>query len=345
MEFSAKQIAEYLQGEVQGNPDEKVSDFARIEEGKKGTISFLANPKYTHYIYETKASIVLVNSDFVPEKPLSVTLVKVPNAYESLAKLLQLAESVKQKKTGISSLAYIAESAQLGQNVYVAPFAYIGENVTVGDNTKIYPHVFIDDNVKIGEACSLFAGVKIHDRTQIGNRCIFQAGAIIGSDGFGFSPTSSGAYDKIPQTGNVIIEDDVEVQANAIVDRATLGSTIIHKGVKIDNLVQIAHNVEVGEHTVIASQTGVAGSTKIGKHCVVAGQVGFAGHISIADGCIFGAQTGVANTIKEQGIYQGYPAVPVGVFRRSTVVYKNLADLQRTVFDLQKQVEELKKQQ
>ncbi len=342
MEFTAQQIADFLHGVVEGNPNESVSNFARIEEAEKGTITFLANPKYTHYIYETKASIVLVNKDFQPERPVTATLVRVDNAYECLAKLLQLAESRKAAKTGISSLAYIAETAQIGTNVYIAPFVYIGEHVTIGNNTRIYPHVFIDDNTRIGNDCKLFAGVKVHDRCQIGDRCILQAGAVIGSDGFGFSPKADGTYDKIPQSGNVILEDDVEIQANTTVDRATIGSTIVRKGVKLDNLIQVAHNVEIGENTVIAAQTGIAGSTKIGKGCIVAGQVGFAGHITIGDHNTFAAQTGVPNHIKATGqIYQGYPAVPVATFRRSSVVFKNLADLQRTVFELQKQVAEL----
>lgn len=342
MEFTAQQIADFLHGVVEGNPNEPISNFARIEEGHKGAITFLANPKYTHYIYETKASVVLVNKDFKPDKPVRATMIRVENAYECLAKLLQFAESQKKVKTGISSLACISETAKIGANVYIAPFVYIGERVTIGDNTRIYPHVFIDDDTHIGSDCKLFAGVKVHDRSQIGNRCILQAGAVIGSDGFGFSPTGDGTYDKIPQSGNVVLEDDVEIQANTTVDRATIGSTVIHKGVKLDNLIQVAHNVEIGENTVIAAQTGIAGSTKIGKSCVVAGQVGFAGHITIGDNNSFGAQTGIPNHIKTTGqIYQGYPALPISTFRRSSIVFKNLADLQKTVFELQKQLAEL----
>lgn len=345
MEFTAQQIADFLHGVVEGNPNELISNFARIEEGHKGAITFLANSKYTHYIYETKASVVLVNKDFQPDRAIPATLIRVDNAYECLAKLLQFAESQKKVKTGISSLAYISNTAQIGENVYIAPFAYIGEHVTIGDNTRIYPHVFIDDNARIGNDCKLFAGVKIFDHSQIGDRCILQAGAIIGSDGFGFSPTSDGSYDKIPQSGNVILEDDVEIQANTVVDRATIGSTIIHKGVKLDNLIQVAHNVEIGENTVMAAQTGIAGSTKIGKSCIVAGQVGFAGHISIGDNNTFGAQTGVPNHIKTTGqIFQGYPAIPISNFRRSSIVFKNLADLQKNIFELQKQVAELQAQ-
>ncbi len=343
MEFSAQQIAEFFKGEIVGDPDVIVSNLSRIEEGTPGTITFLANAKYSHYIYDTQASIVLVNKDFVPDRAVQATMIKVDNAYESLAKLLQMVEAFKPKKQGISPLAYIAESAKVGENAYIAPFAYIGENAQIGDNCAIYPHVFIGDNTRIGNGCNLFAGVKVHFDTVIGNDCTLQAGAVIGSDGFGFSPTASGVYEKIPQIGNVVIEDNVEIQANTVVDRASIGSTIIRKGVKLDNLVQIAHNVEVGENTVIASQTGVAGSSKIGKQCIIAGQVGLAGHIQIADGSILGAQSGVSNTIKQKGIYQGYPAIPLRDFHRSSIVYKNLAELQRTVYALQKQVAELTK--
>lgn len=345
MEFTAQQIADFLQGTVEGDAGVKVSDVSKIEEGRPGTLSFLSNPKYTHYIYDTDSSIVLVNKDFVAEHQVKATLVRVENAYDSLAKLLQLAESVKPKKQGVSPLAYVAESAKLGENVYVGPFAYIGEHVSVGKNTQIYPHTFVDDNTRIGDDCLIKAGVKIGDRTVIGNRCILQHGVVLGSDGFGFAPQADGKYDKLPQVGNVVLEDDVEIQANTVVDRATMGSTVIRRGVKLDNLIQIAHNVEIGEDTVMASQSGVAGSTKIGKRCIVAGQVGFAGHITVADGSIFGAQTGIPNTIKNPGgVYQGYPAIPVNIFRRASVVYKNLPDLQHTITDLQRKVAALEKQ-
>jgi len=342
MEFTAQQIADFLQGVVDGDNTIKVSDVSKIEDGRPGTLTFLSNPKYTPHIYNTKASIVLVNKDFTPEKEIKATLIRVNNAYECLAKLLQLVESVKPQKKGISPLAQIATTAKLGENIYIGPFVVIGDNTTVGNNTSIYPHTFIDDNCKIGNNCIIKAGVKIADNTVIGNNCIFQHGVVIGGDGFGFAPQADGTYNKLPQVGNVVIEDNVEIQANATIDRATMGSTIIRKGVKIDNLVQIAHNVEIGENTVIASQTGVAGSTKLGKQCVVAGQVGFAGHISIADNSTFGAQTGVPNSIKnEGGIHQGYPAIPVNVFRRASVVYKNLPELQKMVYDLQRKVNEL----
>ena len=283
MEFSAQQIADFLQGIVEGDNTIKVNDVSKIEEGRPGTLTFLSNPKYTPYIYDTKASIVLVNKDFTPEKEIKATLIRVNNAYECLAKLLQLVEAVKPKKVGISPLASIATSATIDENVYIGPFVVIGENTHIGNNTSIYPHTFIDDNCRIGNNCLIKAGVKIDRETIIGNNCILQHGVIIGGDGFGFAPQTDGTYNKLPQVGNVIIEDNVEIQANATIDRATIGSTIIRQGAKIDNLVQIAHNVEIGENTVMASQSGVAGSTKIGKQCIVAGQVGFAGHINIAD--------------------------------------------------------------
>ena len=342
MEFTAQQIAEYLQGEVFGDPTVKVNDFSKIEEGKEGTLSFLSNPKYSHYIYDSEASIILINRDFIPEREVKATLIRVDNAYESLAKLLILTEEYKTQKNGISSLAHIANSAKIGSNVYIAPFVVIEDDAEIGDNVVIEASGFIGRNVKIGDNTQFHANVKVEKDCVVGKNCIFHCGVVIGSDGFGFAPTEDGSYLKIPQIGNVVIEDDVEIGANSTIDRATMGSTFIHKGVKIDNLVQIAHNVEIGENTVIASQSGVAGSTKVGKHCVLAGQVGLSGHIEIADGCIFGAQTGVANSVKKpNSILQGYPAVPVELFRRSSVVYKNLPDLQKTVYEIQKQVKEL----
>ncbi|MBP1638055.1 MAG: UDP-3-O-(3-hydroxymyristoyl) glucosamine N-acyltransferase [Bacteroidetes bacterium] len=343
MEFSAQQIASFLHGEIIGDETVKVHDFSKIEEGKAGTLSFLSNPKYNHYIYDSNASIVLVNRDFIPEKDVKATMIKVDNAYEALAVLLGIVEQYKPKKNGVSSLAFISPTAKLGANVYVAPYVYVGDYAEIGNYTTIDASAYIGDNVKMGDNCQIHAGVKIEKECIIGKNCIIHAGAVIGSDGFGFAPTEDGSYRKIPQTGNVILEDDVEVGANTTIDRATMGSTIIRKGVKLDNLVQIAHNVEVGVNTVIAGQSGVAGSSKLGKQCVLAGQVGISGHVEIADGSVFGAQTGVPSSLKNpNGIYQGYPAVPVGVFRRSSVVYKNLPELQKTVYELQKQIEELK---
>lgn len=343
MEFTAQQIADFLHGEVQGDSSIKVHTFAKIEEGTSGTLSFLSNPKYSHYIYDSNASIILVNKDFRPEKKIKATLIRVENAYESLARLLALVEStVADTKVGISPLSFVSESAKLGEDVYIEPFAVIGENVVLGKNVKIYSHCSIANNTRIGDDSILYSGVRIYKNCVIGNNCILHSGAVIGGDGFGFAPTEDGKYQKIPQVGNVIIEDNVEIGANATVDRATIGSTVIKAGVKLDNLVQIAHNVEVGENTVIASQSGVAGSTKIGKHCMLAGQTGIAGHLHIADGTILGAQAGVAGSIKQPNeAYQGTPAVPVRIFRRASVVYKNLPEIQTTISQLEKRIKEL----
>ena len=344
MEFTAQQIADFIQGVVEGNPSERVNNFSKIEEGQPGTLSFLSNPKYNQYIYDSNASIILVNKNFVPEREVKATLIRVDNAYESLALLLSVVERSTQKKSGISPMAFISETATIGENVYVAPFVYIGDKVAIGNNTSIHANCSIEDNVSLGENVSLFAGVKIYKDCKIGNNCILHAGVVIGADGFGFAPTENGSYKKIPQMGNVVLEDDVEIGANSTIDRATIGSTLICKGVKLDNLVQIGHNVEVGTNTVMASQTGIAGSTKIGKQCLFAGQVGVAGHLQIADGTILGAQTGVPNSLKTPNqTYQGYPAVPVNVFRRSSVVYKNLSDLQNMVYELQRKIAELEK--
>lgn len=344
MEFTAQQIAEFLQGEIQGDPTVKVSDFSKIEDGKAGTLSFLSNPKYSQYIYESQASIILVNKDFQPEKDVFATLIRVDDAYQSLALLLSIVDQNKPKKTGISPLAFIDSTAKIGENTYIAPFVYIGENVSIGKNGAIHSHCSIEDGVKIGDYANLFSGVTIYYDCVIGNNCTFHSGSVIGSDGFGFAPTEDGTYKKIPQMGNVIIEDNVEIGANSIVDRATLGSTIIRKGVKIDNLVQIAHNVEVGENTVIAAQTGISGSTKLGKQCILAGQVGIAGHLHIADGTIFGAQTGVPNSVKiPNQTLQGYPAIPVMTFHKAAIVHKNLPDLQKMMYAMQRKIEELEK--
>jgi UDP-3-O-[3-hydroxymyristoyl] glucosamine N-acyltransferase len=342
MEFTAQQIADFLGGEIQGNPSVKVSSFSKIEEGKPGTLSFLSNPKYSQYIYDSQASIILVNKTFSPEREISSTLIRVDDAYQSLAVLLSLVDQTKPQKTGISELAFIAPSANIGENAYIAPFVYIGENVTLGDNIKIHAQCSIEDGVSVGDNVRLYSGVKIYNDCVIGNNCTLHSGSVIGSDGFGFAPTEDGSYKKIPQMGNVIVEDNVEIGANSIVDRATLGSTIIRKGVKIDNLVQIAHNVEVGSNTVIAAQTGISGSTKIGKQCILAGQVGIAGHLHIADGTIFGAQAGVANSVKVPNqTLQGSPAIPVMNFHKSAIVHKNLPELQKMIYAMQKKIEEL----
>ena len=298
MEFSAQQIAGFLKGTIEGDPEVKVCSFSKIEEGKPGTLTFLANLKYAHHIYNTHASIVLVNNDFKPEHPVKATLIKVPNAYAALAMLLNLVEQSKKAKVGIGSTAFVATSATLGDNCYIGNFAYIGDNAKIGNNCQIYPHAYIGDNVEIDDNCVIYPNVTIYEGCKIGNKCILHAGCVIGSDGFGFAPEGE-TYKKIPQLGNVIIEDNVEIGANTTIDRAVMDSTIIRKGVKLDNLVQIAHNVEVGENTVMAAQVGIAGSVKIGKHCMFGGQVGLAGHIHIADHVVFGAQAGVISDVKD----------------------------------------------
>ena len=325
MEFTAKQIADMINGRVEGNADAKINTFAKIEEGKEGAISFLSNPKYTPYIYETKSSVVLVNEDVELTQPVSCTLIRVKNAYESVAKLLQLYASMMPKKTGIDPLAFVSKSAKIGENVYIAPFAYVGDNVTIGDGSRIFPHVTIYDGCKIGK------NVTIH------------AGSVIGADGFGFAPNQEG-YDKIPQIGIVVIEDDVEIGANTCVDRSTMGQTIIHKGVKLDNLIQVAHNCEIGENTVMSAQVGMAGSTKIGAWCMVGGQAGFSGHIKIADKTFVGAQSGVISNTKGNGEQLiGAPAIDPKVFFKAQAVMKRLPDMYKELGMLRKEIEELKR--
>ncbi len=343
MEFTAKAIAEFLNGEIVGNTEVKVNNVAKIEEAKAGTLAFLANPKYTKYIYTTDASIVLVNKDFEPEDKISATLIKVDNAYESFAKLLELAEQAKPVKQGISSLAFIEKSAKIGDGVYIAPFVYIGENAVVEDNVKLFPHVFIDDNVTIKKNTTLNAGVKVYHECVLGENCIIHAGAVIGSDGFGFAPDENNVYRKIPQLGNVIIEDNVEVGSNTTIDRATMGSTFIKKGAKLDNLIQIGHNVQIGENTVMAAQAGIAGSTKIGKNCQFGGQSAAAPHVQIADGVQVVPQSGIPNSIKEPGsVVMGTPAFNIREFQRSFIVYKQLPDLYKRVKELENELKKLK---
>ncbi|MDD4515446.1 UDP-3-O-(3-hydroxymyristoyl)glucosamine N-acyltransferase [Massilibacteroides sp.] len=343
MEFSAQEIASVLNGVVEGNPDVRVNNFSKIEEGKPGTLSFLANPKYEHYIYATEASIVLVNKDFVPSKELKTTLIKVENAYSSLAVLMNLVENAKNSKTGVASTAFIAATAVVGEDCYVGNFAYIGENTKIGKGCKIYPHAYIGDHVSIGENTVIYPHVTIYSDCYIGKSCIFHAGSVVGADGFGFAPEGD-IYKKIPQLGNVIIEDDVEIGANTTIDRAVMDSTVIRKGVKLDNLVQIAHNVEVGENTVMAAQVGIAGSVKIGKHCMLGGQAGLAGHIKIADRVSLGAQAGVISDVKEGKTLLGAPAIDSKLFFRSSAVFGKLPDIYRTIGELQREVELLKKE-
>ena len=330
MEFTAKQIASFIQGQIIGDENTAVNTFAKIEEGVPGAISFLSNPKYTPYIYETKSSIVLVNKDFEPEHEIKATLIKVDNAYESLAKLLNLYEQSKPRRTGISSLAYVAESAKIGENVYIAPFACVEDNAVVGDNTS-----------KVGNNCILYAGATIYHDCRIGNNCILHAGSVIGADGFGFAPSTQG-YEKIPQIGIVILEDDVEIGANTCIDRATMGATIIHRDVKLDNLVQIAHNDEIGSHTVMAAQTGVAGSTKVGEWCMFGGQVGIAGHIQIGNKVNLGAQSGVPGSIKDNQQLMGTPPMGLKPFFKSQAVFRKLPDMYKEINELRKELNELK---
>jgi UDP-3-O-[3-hydroxymyristoyl] glucosamine N-acyltransferase len=342
MEFTAKQIAEFIQGRVEGDENAIVNNFAKIEEGVPGAISFLSNPKYTHYIYETQSSVVLINEDVELEKPVSATLIRVKNAYESVAKLLQLYESMKPKKKGIDPLASISPKATIGKDVYIGAFAVIGDGSVVGDGTQIYPHTVIGDGVTIGEKCELFPNVTIYQGCKIGNNVTIHAGSVIGADGFGFAPNPEG-YDKIPQIGIVIIEDNVEIGANTCIDRSTMGQTIIHKGVKLDNLIQVAHNCEIGENTVMSSQAGLAGSTKIGAWCMVGGQAGFSGHIHVADKTFVGAQCGVIKSTKGNGeTLIGSPAMDPKMFFKAKAIYSKLPDMYREIAALRKEIEELK---
>mgnify|MGYP002623521165 FL=1 len=341
MEFTAKQIAEMIGGRVEGREDATVSTFSKIEEGQPGALSFLSNPKYTHYIYETKSSIVLVNEALELEHPVQATLIRVKNAYEAVARLLQLYEQMKPRRTGIDPLAFVSPQATIGKDVYIGAFACIGDGTVVGDGTQIYPHVVVGDGVKVGEKCLLYPNVTIYQGCQLGNRVTIHAGSVIGADGFGFAPNAEG-YDKIPQIGIVVIEDDVEIGANTCVDRSTMGQTVLHRGVKLDNLIQVAHNCEIGESTVMSAQVGLAGSTKIGSWCMVGGQAGFAGHIQVADKTFVGAQCGVISNTKGQGQQLiGSPAMDPKVFFKASAVMKHLPDMYRELNALKKQVEEL----
>jgi UDP-3-O-[3-hydroxymyristoyl] glucosamine N-acyltransferase len=343
MEFTASAIAGFLKGEIIGDPEIKVNTVSKIEEGHPGALSFLANPRYEHYIYTTESSIVLVNQDFVPSSLVKATMIKVPNAYEAFASLLTLVEQSKPKKKGIHQTAVIEKSAVVGADVYIGAYSYIGENCIIGEGCRIYPQVYIGDGTRLGANCLIYPGVKIYHECKIGNGCTIHAGSVIGADGFGFAPQSDSEFMKIPQIGNVILEDNVEVGANAAIDRATMGSTIIRKGVKIDNLVQIGHNVEIGENTVMAGQTGIAGSTKIGKNCMFAGQVGIAGHLKVADGTKAGAQAGIAGDIKvENSVILGSPALEYRTFLKSSVIIRKLPELKAKIDSLEKQIESLK---
>lgn len=340
MEFTAEQIANVIGGRVEGNKDAKVHTFAKIEEGTEGAISFLSNPKYTHYLYNTKSSIVIVNEDLELEKDVDATLIRVKNAYESIAKLLQIYEASKPKKTGVAPQAYIAPSAKLGNNCYVGPFAYVGEGAEIGDGCQIYPHAVISDNVKVGTNCIFYPNTTIYQGCKIGNNVTIHAGSVIGADGFGFAPGADG-YDKIPQIGIVVIEDNVEIGANTCVDRSTMGATVIHKGVKLDNLVQVAHNVEIGENTVMSAQVGIAGSTKVGSWCLFGGQVGLAGHITIGDKTFLGAQSGVPGSLKGGEELIGTPPMNPRAYFKSQAIFRRLPDMYKDLNDAKKKIEEL----
>jgi len=344
MEFTAKYIAEYLNGEIEGREDLTVYDVSRIEDGKPGTLTFLANNQYSKYIYTTNASIVIVNNDFVPEKAVKPTLIRVKEAYQAFASLLELYNKNDFTKVGVEEFCFVDKSAKLGEKVYVGSFSYICENVIIGSNVKILPHVYIGKDVEIKDNTKIYPGVKIYNDCKIGSGCIIHAGTVIGSDGFGFAPTSDHDFMKIPQLGNVIIEDNVEIGANASIDRATMGSTIIRKGVKLDNLIQVAHNVEIGENTVISAQAGISGSSKIGKNCMLGGQVGVAGHLQIADGVKIGAQAGILSDIKPKGTtLLGSPAINIKDYHRSYIYFKRLPELSKNIDMLTKEIEELKK--
>jgi UDP-3-O-[3-hydroxymyristoyl] glucosamine N-acyltransferase len=338
LKFTAAQIAVILEGEVEGNPEIEVSKLSKIEEGEPESLSFLANPKYTQFIYTTKASIVIVNKIFKAEKEINSTLIRVEDAYKSFSKLLEYYNQVKMNKTGIESPVFISKSAIYGDNIYIGAFAYLGENIKIGNNTKIYPNVYIGDNVVIGDNVILFSGAKIYSDTLIGNNCVIHSSAILGADGFGFTPNEQGEFIKVPQTGNVIIEDNVDIGAATSIDRATLGSTIIRKGVKLDNHIQIAHNVEIGKNTVIAAQTGIAGSTKIGENCMIGGQVGIVGHITIGNNVKIQAQSGIGRNLKDNETLQGSPALPYSDYNKSYVHFKNLPKTMNRISILEKTI-------
>ncbi|MBD44485.1 MAG: UDP-3-O-(3-hydroxymyristoyl)glucosamine N-acyltransferase [Flavobacteriaceae bacterium] len=338
MKFTAAQIAGILEGEVEGNPEVEVSKLSKIEEGIPESLSFLSNPKYTQYIYTTKASAVIVDKNFKAENRINTTLIRVDDAYKSFSKLLEYYNQVKMNKTGIEQPVFISESANYGKNIYIGAFAYISDSVKIGDNVKIYPNVYIGDNVIIANNVTLFSGAKIYSDTQIGNNCVIHSSAILGADGFGFSPNEKGEFIKVPQTGNVIIEDNVDIGAATSIDRATLGSTIIRKGVKLDNQIQIAHNVEIGENTVIAAQTGIAGSTKIGKNCMIGGQVGIVGHLSIGNNVRIQAQSGIGRNVKDNETLQGSPALTYNDYNKSYVHFKNLPKIINRLITIEKNI-------
>jgi UDP-3-O-[3-hydroxymyristoyl] glucosamine N-acyltransferase len=337
MNFTARQIADAIGGTIEGKTEQQVSSLSKIEEGKPGSLSFLANPKYEQYIYSTKASIVIVSNDFKPEKEVTATLIKVKDPYSSFAALLEMYQKAKTIAPSISEKAHVDTTAVIGKNVYVGEFASIGKNAVIGDNTYIYPHTIVGNNCKIGNETTIYAGVKIYDDSIIGSQCTIHAGVVLGSDGFGFAPQNDNNYKKVPQIGNVILEDHVEIGSNTTIDRATLGSTIIRKGVKLDNLIQIAHNVEIGENTVIAAQTGISGSTKIGKNCMIGGQVGIIGHLVIADEVKIAAQAGIGKSITQPGtIVEGSPAFDIRDYQRSYVHFRRFDRIVKRIDELER---------
>ncbi|MBU3822265.1 UDP-3-O-(3-hydroxymyristoyl)glucosamine N-acyltransferase [Flavobacteriaceae bacterium XHP0103] len=338
MKFTAQQIAGILEGDVEGNPDVEVFKLSKIEEGTEGSLTFLSNPKYKNYIYTTEASVTIVNKTFKPENTIKTTLIKVSDAYSAFSKLLEYYNLVKLNKVGVEQPSFVSESSSLGDNVYVGAFTYIGENVHVGENVKIFPNCYIGDNVHIGDNTVVYSGAKVYSDTVIGNSCFINSGAIIGADGFGFAPNEDGSYKKIPQTGNVIIEDNVDIGAATTIDRATLGSTIIKSGVKLDNQIQIAHNVEIGKNTVIAAQTGIAGSSKIGENCQIGGQVGIVGHISIGNNVKIQAQSGIISSLKDNEVVQGSPAFSYSDFSKSYVHFRKLPQIVKNIDDIEKKI-------
>ena len=342
MKFTASQIAQILEGEISGDSEVIVSKLSKIEEGKEGTLSFLSNPKYEPYIYSTEASIVIVNKNFTPEREVKATLIRVDNSYKAFSKLLEYYDKIKLNIEGIENPSFIHQTAELGEHVYVGAFSYIAENVSIGNRVKIFPNVFIGANTVIGDDTVVFSGAKIYSETQIGKHCVINSGVIIGSDGFGYSPDENGEFKKVPQIGNVVIEDHVDIGSATTIDRATLGSTYIRKGVKLDNQIQVAHNVDIGENTVIAAQTGIAGSTKIGKNCMIGGQVGIVGHIVIGDRVRIQAQSGIAGNLKDDAVVQGSPALAYSDYNKSYVYFKNFPKLIKKIDELEKLVENLK---
>ncbi|MEO7080521.1 MAG: UDP-3-O-(3-hydroxymyristoyl)glucosamine N-acyltransferase [Flavobacteriales bacterium] len=344
MQFTAGQIAEFLQGEVDGNAQVLVHDVAKIEEGRSGTLTFLANLIYTEHVYTTAASVVIVGRDFHPTKsiPKHLTLIRVDDPRAAFARLLEIHEAQRYDMVGVEQPSYVSPRATVPENAYVGAFSYISQGVVVGENVKIFPNCFIGEGVRIGNGCRIHAGVKIHANCVIGNNCVLHSGVVIGADGFGFIPNAKGEQEKMAQIGNVIIEDDVEIGANSTVDRATLGHTVIHKGAKLDNLIQVGHNAEIGAHTIVVAQTGIAGSTHIGEHCLIGGQVGIAGHLHIGNRVKIAAQSGIGSNIPDDAVVQGSPAYAIGEYKRSYVLFRNLPDLKQRIDQMEKELAGLK---